>query len=111
LEISSLLFFVVAFTFHASRLLTRECSNKSGKNFKRRLMKEDIRQQLRTAIGESEGELEKLGDARKQKRSELRQFRKALTALGGSRQKNKKGKVASITLGGPTKPNADGATH
>jgi hypothetical protein len=74
-------------------------------------MQEDIRQQLRTAIGESEGELERLGDVRKQKRSELRQLRKALTALGGSRQKNKKGSVVSITSGGQAKPNADDSTR
>ena len=74
-------------------------------------MQEDIRQQLRTAIGESEGELERLGDVRKQKRSELRQLKKALTALGGTRQKTKKGNVMSITAGGQAKPNANEPTR
>lgn len=74
-------------------------------------MQEDIRQQLRTAIGESEGELERLGDVRKQKRTELRQLRKALTALGGSRQKNRRANVLSITSGEQSKPNADNSAR
>ena len=71
-------------------------------------MQEDIKQQLKSAINEGETELERLGDLRTQKRSELRQLRKALSALGGARQKMRKSgatptaSVAQTKLGNDT---------
>ena len=70
-------------------------------------MQEDIRLQLKSAIAESESELEKLSEVRKRKRLELRQLRKALTALGGPRRTARKGRVLSITSRGEATLNAD----
>lgn len=69
-------------------------------------MQEDIRNQLKSAIAEAEGELQRLGEVQEAKRQELKQLRKALGAIS-PRQGGQKGKVLTITSGGRAKTNAD----
>lgn len=69
-------------------------------------MQEDIRNQLKSAIADAEGELQRLGEAEETKRQELKQLRKALGAIS-PRQGSQKNKAS----GGKAKLNADDSAN